>query len=148
MFRSPMYALPMSSLHDFTTVACPFEDVPGRLRAYFGGDAGTMPVLVMVGDLGVERNVEIRLSPRPSYPGYRLLDVEWKSKDGGPYPVFHGTLSVADEGAGRSRLDLDGTYEPPFGVAGAAFDAAVGHRIAGATASELLSQFRDVLTRP
>jgi hypothetical protein len=106
-----------------------------------------MPVLVMVGDLGVERNVEIRLSAKPGYPGYRFLDVEWKPKDGGPYPVFHGTLSVADEGAGWSRIDLDGTYQPPFGLAGAAFDAAVGHRIAEATASELLSQFRDLLSR-
>ena len=136
----------MSSLRDFTTVACPYEDVPDRLSAFFGGDVGTMPVLMMLGDLGVERDVEIQLSPKPGYPGYRLLDVSWKAKDGGPYPVFHGTLSVADEGAGWSRIDLDGTYKPPFGPVGAAFDAAVGHRIAEATASELLAQFKRILS--
>lgn len=138
----------MSSLHDFTTIACPFEDVPGRLHEYFGGDVGTMPILLMVGDVGIARDVEVHLSPKPGYPGYRLLDVSWKAKEGGPYPVFHGTLSVADEGAGWSRIDLDGTYKPPFGLAGAAFDAAVGHRIAQATASELLAYFKRVLTRP
>ena len=105
----------MSQLHDFTSVACPYEDVPGRLHAYFGGEAATMALSVPLGDLRVERDVEIRLSPKPGYAGYRLLDISWAPKDGGPYPVFSGTLSVADEGLGWSRIELDGTYKPPLG---------------------------------
>jgi hypothetical protein len=40
---------------------------------------------------------------------------------------------------------LDGTYKPPFGLVGASFDVALGHRVAEATASELLAQFRRIL---
>jgi hypothetical protein len=136
----------MSTLREFTTIQCGFEDVPDRLYAHFDGAEGTLPLRVRIGDLRIERDVEIHLTPKPSYPGYRLLNVSWQPKDGGPYPAFEGTLSVADEGAGWSRVELDGTYNPPFGVVGAVFDAAVGHRIAQATATEFLAEFKRILT--
>lgn len=65
--------------------------------------------------------------------------VNWTPHGGGPYPSFEGTLTVrADDDYSSSVLELQGTYEPPFGVAGAAFDAVVGSRIASATAREFL----------
>ena len=137
----------MSKLFAFTTVACPFEHVPDRLREYFGGEDATMPLRVRFADLNVERDVEIHLAPKPGYPGYRLIDVTWRAAGGGPYPVFHGTLSVEEEAGGWSRLDLDGDYDPPFGLIGAAVDAAVGHRVAEATANDLLSEFKRILSR-
>jgi hypothetical protein len=138
----------MSSLHDFTTVACPYDEVPGRLQAYLEQHGAAIALRLPLGDLRLERDVVVRLAPKPDYPGYKLIDVSWAPKDGGPYPVFTGTLTVADEGAGWSRIELDGTYKPPFGVVGAAVDAAVGHRIAAATASELLVDLKRILARP
>jgi len=135
----------MSTIHDFTTVACPFDDVPDRLEAYFAGGAAVLPLRVKLGDLKIERDVEFHLKSKPAYPGYKLLDVSWSPKDGGPYPAFTGTLSVAQEAVGWSRLEIDGTYHPPFGIAGAAFDAAIGHRIAQGTASELLAELKRIL---
>jgi len=135
----------MSILHEYTTVLCDFDKVSDRLYAHFDGDAAIVPLRVKVGDLHVEREVEIHLADRPGYPGYRLLNVSWEPKDGGPYPTFTGTLSIAQEGAGWSRIDLDGSYTPPFGAFGAAFDATVGHRIAQATATELLAEFKRLL---
>ena len=135
----------MSTLRDFTTVACPFDEVPDRLRAHFEGGTAVLPLRVTFGDLKIERDVEIHLTSKPAYPGYRLLDLTWAPKDGGPYPTFAGTLSVAEDAAGWSRIEIDGTYSPPLGIAGMAFDAVVGHRIAQATATELLAEIKRLL---
>lgn len=135
----------MSDIHEFTTVACPFDDVPRRLRAHFRSDTAMIPLRLNLGDLRLERDVKINLREKSAYPGYRLLDVSWEPKGGGPYPSFHGTLSIADEGVGWSRIDLDGAYQPPFGLIGAAFDATVGHRIASATTTELLAHIKGIL---
>ncbi len=135
----------MGTIRDFTTVACPFDEVSDRLYAHFDGGDGVFPLRVRLGDLRIERDVDFHLETKPAYPGYRLLDVSWTPKDGGPFPNFSGTLSVAEDSAGWSRLEIDGSYRPPFGIAGAAFDAAVGQRIAQGTASELLAEIKRLL---
>lgn len=136
----------MGTLRDFTTVACPFDEVPGRLYHHFSGGNAILPLRVRFGDLRVERDVDFHLKTKPAYPGYKLLDVSWEPKDGGPYPTFNGTLSVAEDAVGWSRIEIDGTYRPPFGVAGAAFDAAVGQRLAQGTATELLAELKRILS--
>jgi hypothetical protein len=137
----------MSTLRDFTTVRCSYTVVPLRLARRFG-EQPALPLRVPVADLHVEKDVLVQLSPKPGYAGYELLDIRWEPKDGGAYPAFHGTLSIADEGAGWSRIELDGTYTPPLGVLGLAFDAAVGHRIAAATAAEFLAEIKRVVSTP
>ncbi len=136
----------MSTLREFTTVQCPFEDTATYLSSRFGDGSTTLPLRVRIADLRVERDVDIRLAPKPGYPGYHLFDLGWVPKDGGPYPSFEGTLSIAQDAINWSRIEIDGAYRPPFGVLGLAFDAAVGHRIAQATAVELLAEFRRILT--
>ena len=135
----------MGNIREFTTVACEFDQVPDRLFDTFAGGDAVLPLRVRFGDLKIERDVDFHLRTKPAYPGYRLLDVSWSPKDGGPYPTFHGTLSVAQDAIGWSRLEIDGTYNAPFGVAGAAFDAVVGHRIAQGTATELLAEIKRLL---
>lgn len=72
-----------------------------------------------------------------------VFDLHWESADAGPFPVFDGTLTVAeDETYETCRLILDGSYTPPGRLAGAVFDAALGSRIAYATAQELLERMR------
>lgn len=66
--------------------------------------------------------------------------VHWKPQ-AGPYPEFDGELTVrADETYQSSLLELRGSYRPPGGIIGAAFDWAAGARIATATARELLER--------
>ncbi len=137
----------MSNIREFTTVACPFDEVPDRLYAHFDGGDAVLPLRVRFGHLTVERDVDFHLKTKPAYPGYRLLDVSWTPKDGGPYPSFSGTLSVAEDAIGWCRIEIDGSYRPPFGIAGAAFDAAFGQRIAQATASELLAEIKRLLLK-
>jgi hypothetical protein len=136
----------MSTLREFTTVQCPFDQVPERLYAHFDGGDAVLPLRVRIGDLKLERDVDFHLKAKPGYPGYKLLDVSWSPKEGGPYPSFAGTLSIAEDAIGWSRIEIDGTYKPPFGIAGAAFDAAVGNRIAQSTATELLTELKRILS--
>lgn len=75
-----------------------------------------------------------------------VFDLHWESADGGPYPIFDGTLTVAeDETYETCRLILEGSYTPPGRLAGAVFDTALGSRIAYATAQELLERVRTFL---
>lgn len=135
----------MSTIREFMTVACPFDEVPARLYDHFDGGDAVFPLSVHVGDLRIERNVEFHLKTKPAYPGYRLIDLSWSPKDGGPFPTFEGTLSIAEDAVGWSRIEIDGSYRPPFGLVGLAFDAAIGHRIAQATATELLAEIKRLL---
>ena len=75
-----------------------------------------------------------------------VFEVHWESADGGPFPVFDGQLTVAqDETYESCRLVIEGAYTPPGKVAGAAFDAVLGSRIASATAKELLERMQSFL---
>lgn len=66
--------------------------------------------------------------------------IHWKPQHG-PYPEFDGELTVrADETYETSALELRGSYDPPGGALGAAFDWAAGSRIAHSTARELLER--------
>jgi hypothetical protein len=72
--------------------------------------------------------------------------VRWKPHGGGPYPNFLGELTArADEVYTSCILELTGSYEPPMGVLGAAFDAIVGSRLATATAQDLLKKIGNQL---
>ncbi|MGZ3497095.1 MAG: hypothetical protein ACXWNJ_00420 [Vulcanimicrobiaceae bacterium] len=67
--------------------------------------------------------------------------VHWTPAGGGPFPDFDGTLTVrCDEDYVACALELEGDYKPPLGIAGAAFDAIAGARIASSTARALLQQ--------
>jgi hypothetical protein len=138
----------MSEIHECLTVLCPFEQTPAAAAAYVASlqtenDAHTIPIRMNVGDLTVERRVDIKIKHSRAYPGFEIMEIAWKPHEGGPYPIFRGTLSVEDVGGNFSRLDLDGAYDPPLGIVGAAFDAVVGHRIAVAGARQLLEEIKN-----
>ncbi len=75
-----------------------------------------------------------------------ISEVRWAPKGGGPYPTFDGSIRIqADENYGSCTLILKGTYEPPLGALGQIFDAALGRRIAKATARTLLRELADAV---
>lgn len=69
--------------------------------------------------------------------------VTWAPEHNGPYPTFSGELKIESEDYASFDLVLEGRYEPPLGMVGAAFDAVVGHRIAESTARNLLATIAD-----
>lgn len=137
----------MSEIHEILTVLCPFELVPLAAKAYLSSlpvvDGKSVVALrVALGDVTVERRADLTIKHSHAYPGYEIMDIEWHAHDGGPYPVFRGTLSVEEVTGNYCRLDLDGKYEPPLGIAGVVFDAVLGHRIAVGAARQLLDEIR------
>src|SRR5271166_1509587 len=141
----------MSEIHEYISVHCPFDLAPKYLREFFesagakGGVGATLEVRAPLGDVKLEREVIASIHPLSGFPGYERLGIGWEPSGGGPYPKFEGILTVSEESIDYTRLDLDGSYRPPFNIAGAVFDAALGNRIAQATARELLTRLRDVI---
>lgn len=141
----------MSEIHESISVDVPFENVPELCKTYIGtlhanenGEA-VIPLRVAVGNLVIERDAMLKVALVREYPGYEIMEIGWHAREGGPYPAFKGTLSAGQEGLSFCRLDLDGAYEPPGGLAGVAFDAVLGHRIAEETARELLRTLKHAL---
>jgi hypothetical protein len=137
----------MSEIHECLTVLCPFDHVPRAAAAYVACLAveDGFPVValrVKVGDLIVERRADLVLKHARAYAGYEVMEIKWRAHDGGLYPIFRGTLTVEDETGKYCRLDLDGSYEPPLGLAGAVFDSVLGHHIAVGVARELLNEIK------
>jgi hypothetical protein len=56
------------------------------------------------------------------------------------FPQFHGTLRLRIDTVESTLLTLEGSYRPPFGPAGLAFDRLLGRRIARSTMRELLER--------
>ena len=75
-----------------------------------------------------------------------LMLITWVPEGTAVFPTFEGILIVraVDD---ASAIELDGTYTPPFGVAGQVFDATIGHRIAESTARELLKDLKAAVER-
>ncbi len=95
----------------------------------------------------VTRKVSVTLGP-PSYRGEAVvLALSWRVNSlQGLFPVFDGTLELAPlEGAGRCRVTLAGSYDPPFGDVGGKLDDALFHHVADSTARNFLDRVADSL---
>lgn len=146
----------MSAIHERVYVNCPFNKAPSFLNYYLEELARTtdpagsilrlqvpLATLGIPTNLNIHRDVVARFAPPDNAYGKQRTAVTWTPEGGGPFPTFTGFISVEqDERYGSSSLLLEGTYEPPLGTIGTAFDAVVGNRIAVATAHELLNALR------
>lgn len=136
----------MSELLERRVVACPYhlarqyleEDLAARAVSNEPG-----PLSLTLGVPGGElvKDVVVRYGPASDPMHFdQPWSVSWKPQ-AGPYPEFDGELTVrADENYESSLLELKGSYRPPGGALGAAFDWALGGRIAAATAQALLER--------
>jgi hypothetical protein len=142
-------------LHDSIEIFCPYSAAFDFLRRFISEHRGQLPLAASLDSIGLparlrlERDVNVHLSERPHAAGDLrrgpdTVEITWEPADGGPYPHFSGTVRIKPS-HGHSEFILDGTYEPPLGLAGKLFDAAVGHRIAEATAANLLASLRSSL---
>jgi hypothetical protein len=67
------------------------------------------------------------------------LLLAWKPDHQATFPDFRGLLTVRPRDRGV-WMRLQGTYNPPFGLAGKVFDAVAGKRIAQLTLRRLLDR--------
>ena len=137
----------MATIHQQLTLHCPYALAKIYLERHLGpiADASQPTILTLSAPLtgrGPQPavNVELRasLAHVPGETG-QVWTITWQSPKHDAFPVFSGTVA-AREGESRHscRLEIIGDYTPPLGIVGAAFDAVLGHRIANATAAELL----------
>lgn len=150
----------MTRLRDHVAARCPASEADARLQKYFAANREA--------DEGARLRLRAPLRGGPQLPNVDLsrdvivtitrgrddenindvLRIHWEPADGGPFPTFDGTLVTwgEDKPETQSFIELDGNYEPPFGAAGAAFDAAIGHEIARRTAHALLRDLADAIS--
>ena len=144
-----------SNVRQHVHVACPAAEAKRYLEAHFderGANRGVMrlsfsvPLVPGAGEVvGVRRVVTASIEPltKKGDGSLEAMRVRWEP-DGGPFPSFEGTLEAEREERYDSlRLSLSGAYEPPFGVAGTAFDTVLGKRIAATTAHRLLLELAE-----
>lgn len=72
------------------------------------------------------------------------LLLSWKPPVAQLFPDFHGVLTVRPAGRG-SQMRIQGSYEPPFGLAGRVFDTLAGQFIARLTLRRLLRDIAGVV---
>ncbi len=142
-----------------TTVAGRVADADARLESFFARarDANgiahlalRVPLEGVAGFSGLSLQHGVRVRAWRDRDDQNLNDVtriKWEPEGGGPYPAFEGTLVTWGETDPlRTFIELDGTYEPPLGVAGETFDAALGHVLAQRTARALLDDIAHALS--
>lgn len=145
----------MTKLTETIEVACPNHYVMHHAQRYFAVHRrdvtpGTISLRVDLSSLKLPGTAQARHDVRVAHtllhePGRSdRLHLAWDPDDK-TVPRFAGTLSGEEAGDGKSLLTLDGGYEPPLGLAGAAFDAIVGKRVASATIRTLLEDMKQFI---
>ncbi len=136
----------MSELLERRIVACPYHLAQRFLADSVGpaaasGQAGPLALTLAVPGGELRKEVLVTYAAAVDPMAFdRPWRIHWEPKSG-PYPHFDGELTVrADETYASSQLELNGSYEPPGGALGAAFDLALGGKIAAATAAALLER--------
>jgi hypothetical protein len=136
----------MTSIVEKDLVHAPLASADRLLQAFFAAhpepDGAGAHIVLRAGEAAQAAIVTLKRAHRPADMTPRYA-IHWEAEGGGLYPNFDGELSVeSDEDYNAFWFVLNGSYEPPGGVAGQLFDAAVGHRIAETTARGLLSEMR------
>jgi hypothetical protein len=142
----------MSALREELYVNCPVNQARRHLDAFFRERprlALRVPSAIPGLKTGLLMQKEVSATierARAASDSFEDFSVTWEAIGGGPFPRFKGKLAVkGDEDYDSFRLVLEGTYDPPLGNAGEAFDALVGHWIAIATARDLLERVREAV---
>jgi hypothetical protein len=125
-------------------VDCPIDQAQARIERFFAArrsSDGTLRIPLRGFAFDHDVRVEARTA-RDDQNLNELIRLSWRPEgDGIPLPPFEGTIVTwAERNPARTFLELDGTYVPPLGAAGEAFDEAIGRKIAQRTAKDLLAQ--------
>jgi hypothetical protein len=138
----------VTHVHVEATCKCPFAIAEEYARQYLErAERGGAEAALVVGLPGVlpalVRHVNVSFTlARDIQEAGRLHDeirLRWLS--GSPlYPDFRGTLRFRIAGVMRTGIILDGSYHPPFGIAGRVFDMLVGRWIAKRTLTDLAAR--------
>ena len=138
----------MSELFECRDLRCPYHLAQGYLTESLKKLAATgRPTVITLSvppaaGVALKKDVAVTFAPGTDPMHFdQPWRVHWTPEGGGPYPDFDGELTVrAAEDYTTATLELRGTYKPPGGVAGQAFDWIAGSHLASATAQQLLAE--------
>jgi uncharacterized membrane protein len=134
----------MSELLERRFVRCPYNLAKGYLARVIGSRVSHPGPLTLTLDVPGGRLVKHVVVTYEAAVDRMHFDEPWRvhwEPKAGPYPEFDGELTVrADENYSSSLLELKGSYRPPGGAFGAAFDEVLGKHVASATAQALLER--------
>jgi hypothetical protein len=141
----------MSNLRESIDVECPTFYAMRHAERFFAlrrrdHTPGMLTLRVDFSSLKLPGTSEARHEVRVKHElsekdGAKKLALSWDPQDRS-VPQFAGTLCAGEKDPGSTTLTLEGTYTPPLGVAGAAFDLVAGRKIASATAHALLEDIK------
>lgn len=110
---------------------------------------------------GIEVGTDISISIKAvedqpktiSSPPLSKISLEWEAANMPRlFPFMRAELFVYPLTATETQLDLQGNYEPPFGVVGNVIDSVLGHRIAEASVHQFIKDIavylRSELAKP
>jgi hypothetical protein len=152
-------------LRCYSYVSQPFAQVHGALSRDAAGIfkrattvaaereyALSVQLRVRVGMISVATDVKVEVGPMEntmSSPlGYevKVFPLTWSSVSGPSlFPRMNAKLLVYPLSRFETQLELEGTYDPPLGLLGDAFDSVVGHRIAEASVLHFLQDVTALL---
>ena len=149
----------MSDIRERRCVQVPFAGAAPHFERYIhdvvhdGGGKIILSVVVPIERIGIDRRIEtskvvsVHFSPiRDADPASHRTAISWEPEGGGPFPQFDGTIRLAAGDATDSCcVVLEGSYDPPFGVAGDLFDALVGRHVARMTVRNLLDEIAIIM---
>jgi hypothetical protein len=141
----------MTRIREEIAVACPVMDAFEFVRAYFYERSGFAPSRALVtlrapvGEMTIDRDVFVSLQTQAGKAAGRGFAITWEPKGGGPFPSLAGALELRMADGTSCVMSLTGAYDPPLSVPGKAFDAAVGRRIASASAMTFLTMLGDAI---
>ena len=138
-------------------VDCPRSAAIEWVQRYFDDRQHVVSIGLPLRALGIPtfvriyRNVRVELHSvairTPYTPRVETaLHVAWHVTHGGPFPTFSGVLTARAR-ATQATLHFEGTYEPPFRLAGTLFDRILGHQIAQASVETLLHDIKRFIER-
>jgi hypothetical protein len=143
-----------TAIHVDLTCECPFSIAEEYAVAYLeraqaGGPEATVGISLPLPLPRFGRRVAISfgLATDVTERGRRHDEVRIVWASGSPlFPNFRGTIRFRIH-RGSTLMTVDGSYDPPFGVAGAVFDRAIGRWIALASLRNLAGRLRNELER-
>lgn len=101
-------------------------------------------------EVGKEINIEVvsLVDVESNRKKHMTINLEWKAASAPQlFPTMFAQLHVYPITSNETQLDLQGEYEPPFGILGKAVDAMIGHRIAEASVHHFLSEIAEYLRK-
>jgi hypothetical protein len=128
---------------------CPVSVALGYAQAFLRfAEAGGAEATMIAGPLRRRVRMSFGLSTDhdPAHQTHEETRIRWSARTAW-LPDFSGTLQFQIASVETTTLILDGTYTPPGGIAGFAFDTFVGQLIAQATAHDYVERIARDLER-